>query len=105
MGCRVAPTMTRAPYDAIAEHCHALRTTLQPKEAECLTLLLDPLPAGSTVLDLENRKAEKGREAIVDNTRLFFRVDSAATPARLRQDMLCCRFKSGVLPCSFLPKS
>jgi len=44
--------MTLAPYDAIAEHFNELRTTLQPKEEEYLALLLDPLPDGSTILDL-----------------------------------------------------
>ena len=40
------------PYDDIADHFQALRTTLQAKEVEYLSLLLDHLPVGSTILDL-----------------------------------------------------
>jgi SAM-dependent methyltransferase len=44
--------MIRAPYDSIADQFAALRTALHPKELEYLSLLLDGLPAGSTILDL-----------------------------------------------------
>lgn len=44
--------MIRTPYDQIADRFHALRTTLQPKESEYLSLLLAPLPVGSAILDL-----------------------------------------------------
>lgn len=44
--------MISTPYDKIADKFGAARTRLQTKEMEYLTLLLDPLKAGSTVLDL-----------------------------------------------------
>jgi cyclopropane fatty-acyl-phospholipid synthase-like methyltransferase len=44
--------MTTASYDQIADRFHGLRTTLQPKEVEYLSLLLDHLPQGSEILDL-----------------------------------------------------
>jgi cyclopropane fatty-acyl-phospholipid synthase-like methyltransferase len=44
--------MSRAPYDSIVVQFQALRTTLQPKEVEYLSLLLDALPPGNTILDL-----------------------------------------------------
>ena len=44
--------MIRTPYDEIAGRFHAVRTELQSKEAEYLSLLLDPLAGGSKVLDL-----------------------------------------------------
>ena len=44
--------MPFAPYDFIAGKFHAVRVQLQPKEIEYLSLLLDPLPPGSRVLDL-----------------------------------------------------
>jgi cyclopropane fatty-acyl-phospholipid synthase-like methyltransferase len=44
--------MTSTPYDDIAERFSAVRTHLQPKEAEYLALLLGPLAPGATVLDL-----------------------------------------------------
>jgi SAM-dependent methyltransferase len=44
--------MISTPYDPIADRFHAARTRLQPKEVEYLSLLLDPLAEGSTILDL-----------------------------------------------------
>ncbi len=44
--------MIRTPYDAIADQFSALRTELQPKGIEYLSLLLEPLKAGSKILDL-----------------------------------------------------
>lgn len=44
--------MPRTAYDTIADQFSALRTELQPKEIEYLSLLLEPLKAGSTILDL-----------------------------------------------------
>ena len=39
-------------YDHIANQFSEMRTQLQPKEVEYLSMVLDPLAAGSTVLDL-----------------------------------------------------
>lgn len=44
--------MISTPYDQIADDFHAIRTCLQPREAEYLSLLLDPLAENSTILDL-----------------------------------------------------
>ncbi len=44
--------MISTPYDQIANRFHAARTRLQPKEVEYLSLLLDPLAQGGTILDL-----------------------------------------------------
>jgi len=44
--------MSLAPYDKIAADFSARRTRLTPKEVEYLSLLLAPLPAGSSILDL-----------------------------------------------------
>jgi SAM-dependent methyltransferase len=40
------------PYDFIADRFYELRTAIQPKEAEYLSLLLANLPQGSAILDL-----------------------------------------------------
>ena len=44
--------MITTPYDSIAEEFAAMRSSLQPKEREYLSVLLDHLPPGSLVLDL-----------------------------------------------------
>src|SRR5437773_3732739 len=44
--------MIQTPYDQIADQFGAARTHLQSKEVEYLALLLEPLEAGSTILDL-----------------------------------------------------
>jgi len=44
--------MIRTSYDEIAASFHATRTTLRPAEIKYLSLLLDSLPGGSTILDL-----------------------------------------------------
>ena len=44
--------MISTPYDKIADQFGAERTRLQPKEVVYLSLLIDPLNAGSTILDL-----------------------------------------------------
>jgi len=44
--------MIGTPYDCIADQFAAARTRLAPKEVEYLALVLDPLKAGSSILDL-----------------------------------------------------
>lgn len=44
--------MISTPYDHIAEQFSAARAELQPEEAEYLAVLLDPLEATGTILDL-----------------------------------------------------
>jgi len=44
--------MINTPYDKIADSFHAVRTGFRAKEVEYLSLLLDGLPEGSTILDL-----------------------------------------------------
>jgi cyclopropane fatty-acyl-phospholipid synthase-like methyltransferase len=44
--------MTSTPYDHIAGSFSELRTTLQPKEEEYLSLLVENTPPGSLILDL-----------------------------------------------------
>ncbi len=44
--------MINTPYDQIAAEFSALRTTLQPKEEEYLSLLVENAPPGSLILDL-----------------------------------------------------
>lgn len=44
--------MSRAPYDSIAAQFHAIRTGFRPREADYLSLLLDPLEKAGKVLDL-----------------------------------------------------
>jgi cyclopropane fatty-acyl-phospholipid synthase-like methyltransferase len=44
--------LTSTPYDRIADQFQAIRTRLQAKELAYLALLLEPLAAGSTILDL-----------------------------------------------------
>ena len=80
--------MTRAPYDAIAEHFHALRTTLQPKEAEYLALLLDPLLTGSTILDLGCGTGRPIAEHIVSRGHHIVGVDGSAVLLALARAQL-----------------
>jgi 2-polyprenyl-3-methyl-5-hydroxy-6-metoxy-1,4-benzoquinol methylase len=44
--------MVATPYDKIADHFDHVRTKLNPKEAQYLALVLEPLRQGSTILDL-----------------------------------------------------
>jgi cyclopropane fatty-acyl-phospholipid synthase-like methyltransferase len=44
--------MISTPYDHIAERFHTIRKKLQSKEQEYVSLLLDHLTGGSTILDL-----------------------------------------------------
>src|SRR5258706_14792650 len=48
----VATGLIGTPYDQIADRFHAIRTRLQSKEVEYLSLLLDSLAEGRTILDL-----------------------------------------------------
>lgn len=80
--------MPRAPYDAIAEHFHALRTTLQPKEEEYLALLLDPLPAGSTILDLGCGTGRPIAEHMVSRGHHIVGVDGSAALLALARAQL-----------------
>jgi cyclopropane fatty-acyl-phospholipid synthase-like methyltransferase len=65
------------PYDHIAGRFHTLRTTLEPKELEYLSLLLDPLPPGSTILDLGCGTGQPVAAHIASRGQIVVGVDSS----------------------------
>lgn len=84
----LAAGLIATPYDHIVDSFRALRTRLQPKEMEYLSLLLDPLVAGSTILDLGCGTGQPIATHLVSSGHQVVGVDGSAAMLALARKKL-----------------